>query len=516
MNAVIYARYSSDNQREESIEGQLRECQEYADQQGITILGTYIDRALSAKTDNRPEFQRMIKDGAKRLFDIVLVWKLDRFARNRYDSARYKAVLRKNGVRVISAKENISEGPEGIILESMLEGYAEYFSADLSEKVLRGMTENALKCRTNGSRMPLGYISNSEHKYQIDPKTAPIVVEVFTRYADGETVTEIINDFNSRGIKSAIGKPFNKNSFSKMLHNRRYIGEYKFRDIIIPDGVPHIVPQDLFDRVQERLKKNRKAPARKKAKENYLLTTKLYCGKCGAFMVGESGTSRWGNLYHYYKCAHAKREKTCDKKAVKKEWIEQMVVQKTMEIALSDDVIDRTAESILELQKKENTVLPGLRAQLKETEKGITNMLNAIQQGVLTPSTKERLEELEKTKKELEVSIMQEQMQKPMLTKEQIVFWISNFKNGDTTDPKFQQRLIDCFVNAVYLYDDRLVLIYNYKDGTKTITFDEVNEAFGSEGSDLVDLAVPEKKTRFVCVFFLILYIFHLFVSSKS
>ena len=139
MTAVIYARYSSDNQREESIEGQIRECTAYAEKNGITIVKHYIDRALSAKTDNRPEFQQMIKDSEKRLFDIVLVWKLDRFARNRYDSARYKTQLKRNGVKLVSATEVISAGPEGIILESVLEGYAEYYSADLSEKVVRGM-----------------------------------------------------------------------------------------------------------------------------------------------------------------------------------------------------------------------------------------------------------------------------------------------------------------------------------------------------------------------------------------
>jgi len=141
VKAVIYARYSDSSQREESIEGQIRECTEYAKYNGITIIGTYIDRALSAKTDNRPEFQRMIRESAKHLFDVVIVWKLDRFARNRYDSAHYKNILRKNGVKVISAKENISEGPEGIILESMLEGYAEYYSAELSEKTHRGQKQ---------------------------------------------------------------------------------------------------------------------------------------------------------------------------------------------------------------------------------------------------------------------------------------------------------------------------------------------------------------------------------------
>ena len=164
MKAVIYARYSSDNQREESIEGQLRECKEYAEKNSITILSTYIDRALSAKTDNRPEFQHMIKDSAKGLFDIVLVWKLDRFARNRYDSAHYKATLRKNGVKVVSATEAIAEDSTGILLESLLEGYAEFYSAELSEKVIRGRTENALKMP--GLRHGVGSVAHPKEGFQ--------------------------------------------------------------------------------------------------------------------------------------------------------------------------------------------------------------------------------------------------------------------------------------------------------------------------------------------------------------
>ena len=154
MKAVIYARYSSDNQREESIDGQLRECMEFAKYNEMTVVNTYIDRALSAKTDNRPEFQRMIKESYKRNFDVVIVWKLDRFARNRYNSAHYKALLKKNRVRVVSAKETISEGAEGILLESLLEGYAEYYSVELAEKVKRGLTENALKGMWSGGTVP--------------------------------------------------------------------------------------------------------------------------------------------------------------------------------------------------------------------------------------------------------------------------------------------------------------------------------------------------------------------------
>ena len=253
MKAVIYARYSSDNQREESIDGQIRECTAFAEKNGITILRHYIDRACSAKTDNRPAFQEMVKDSVKKLFDMVIVWKLDRFARNRYDSARYKAQLKKNGVKVVSATEVISEGAEGIILESVLEGYAEYYSADLSEKVIRGRTDNALKCMYNGGTLPIGFVIDEEQHFQIDPLTAPFVLEVFKRYDEGATMRELRDWLNENGIRNKLGKPLNYNSIQHMLKNRRYIGEYQYRDVLIPDGIPAIVPKELFDRVQEKI-----------------------------------------------------------------------------------------------------------------------------------------------------------------------------------------------------------------------------------------------------------------------
>lgn len=490
MKGVIYARYSSDNQREESIEGQLRECKEYAERNDITILGTYIDRALSAKTDNRPEFQHMIKDSAKGLFDVVLVWKLDRFARNRYDSARYKNLLKKNGVKVISARENISEGSEGIILEAMLEGYAEYYSAELSEKVIRGLTDNALKCKYNGGTVPMGYYIDEQQYYQIDPKTAPVVLEMFTKYSEGATMQELVNLLNSRGMRSIRGGKITLNIMNHLLKNRRYMGEYSYRDVVKEDGIPAIVPKELFERVQERLAKNKKAPARHKAEDDYLLTTKLYCGKCGSFMVGESGTSHTMKVHRYYRCVNTKKRKLCDKKAVKKDWIEDLVVNYTMKAIMNDEVMERLIDTLMELQKKESTDLPLLKKQLAETEKGINNMLNAIQAGIFTPSTKQRLDELEETKSQLEVSILQEEMHKPLLTREQIAFFIYRFRKFDVTKREQRQRLIDSFVNAVYLYEDKIILTFNYKDGSKTITLAEV------EGSDLSVLGAPKEMTE--------------------
>ena len=496
MNAVIYARYSSDSQREESIEGQLRECREYAERNNMTIVGTYIDRALSAKTADRPEFQHMIKDSAKELFEIVLVWKLDRFSRDRYDSAHYKHILKKNGVKVISAKEHISEGPEGIILEAMLEGYAEFYSAELSEKIHRGQKENALKGKNNGGGVPLGYLLDKKaQKLAIDPTTAPLVVEVFEKYADGKSVRSIVEDFNARGLRTKKGQPFNINSFSSLLKNRKYIGEYRYQDVVIEGGVPAIVPEELFNRVQERMEKNRHAPAMAKAKEDYLLTTKLFCGKCERMMVGESGKSHTGAMHYYYKCSGAKRLKDCDKKAVRKDWIERVVVRLTMQRVMDEEKINRLIDAILVMQEQEDITTPALRSQLAETESSIGNILKAIEQGIFTPSTKQRLDELEARKEEILANIQTAELQKPKLTREQMTAWFEQFRHGDPANRDFQKRLIDTFVNAVYVFDDKLVLTYNYQHGTQTISLDEIESALSSD----FDGATPPKIKAPLC-----------------
>ena len=481
MKAVIYARYSSDNQREESIEGQLRECKEYAERNDILVLQSYIDRGLSAKTDNRPEFQRMIRDSAKGLFDTVLVWKLDRFARNRYDSAHYKSQLRKNGVKVVSATESIADGPEGIILESMLEGMAEYYSAELAQKVNRGMRENALKARSNGGTTPLGYRLDEDHRLKIDPLTAPVVREVFQRYADGENLRTIICSLNERGIRTSRNYPFRHSSFNTMLKNRKYIGEYHYKDVIIPDAVPPIISKELFERVQERMKKNQHAPARAKAEEEYLLTTKLFCGHCGRLMIGESGKGRNGTIHRYYKCAGAKRRLGCHKKAVKKDWIERVAVQYTIQRVFQDDLIAQIADELVALQGAEDSALPLLRRQLADTERGIENMLNAIQQGIFTSSTRQRLEELENLRAELKSSILQAELERPQYSREDIIQWISRFKGGDPSDKAYQRQIIDIFLNSIYVFDDKLVFTYNYKNGSQTVSLSDVFAAFGSD-----------------------------------
>lgn len=439
MKAVIYARYSSDNQREASIEGQIRECTAFAEKNGITVLRHYIDRAISAKTDNRPEFQNMIKDSNKKLFDMIIVWKLDRFARNRYDSARYKAQLKKNGVKVVSATEVISDGAEGIILESMLEGFAEYYSVDLSEKVVRGMTDNALKCMFNGGTLPMGYVIDAEQHFQIDPVTAPYILDAFKQYDEGTTMKQIRDWLNEQGMKNTRGNPLTYNS------------------------VQHL----------------------------------LFCGYCGAYLCGESGTSRTGVVHHYYKCVSVKKKrKECHKKPVKKGWIEDLVVSETMKMIMDDDAIEAIVSMLMELQEQDNTNIPLYERQLQETNTKIRNLINAIQQGVLTKSTKESLEELEAAKEELETRLANEQLSKPpKISAEFMTFWLHRFRKLDVTKQSHQKMLIDTFINAIYLYDDKMLITFNYKDGTKKITFSEIQEASkrDASGSDLECSPAPKK-----------------------
>lgn len=477
MRAVIYARYSSDNQREASIEGQLRECMEFATYNGIQVIDNYIDRAMSAKTDNRPEFQRMIKDSYKHAFDCIIVWKLDRFARNRYDSAHYKTILKKNGVKVVSAKETIAEGSEGILLESVLEGMAEFYSAELAEKVTRGLKENALKGLYNGGSVPFGYVINAERKLAIDPLTAPIVADIFKMSYDGKTVKQIYNELAAKNITRYNGKPLRYNAVRYMLSNRVYIGEYNHMGVKIENGVPAIVDKEIFDGVQIELAKNSKAPACHTADDDYLLTTRLFCGKCGAMMVAQAGTSATkGVVYRYYACARQKKH-LCDKKMVSKTKLENFIVYKTMQMLQTENVIENLAEKLYELQFTESTLLPKLQEQLKQKEKEIENIVNAVQKGFATETLLKRLSELEEEKKGIEDSVAKEQLTAPVFTKEHFIMALHNFRKIDVTKQDGKRKIIDAFINSIYLYDDYMKIVYNANGKEEVVALEDLESS---------------------------------------
>lgn len=454
MNAVIYARYSCDRQREESIEGQLRECREYALKNNLCVIDEYIDRAYSAKTDDRPEFQKMITDSSSKKFNAVIVWKLDRFARNRYDSLHYKMILKNNNVEVISATENISGGSTGIIMESLLEGFAEYYSAELSEKVIRGMNDNAFKCKFNGGYVPIGYYIDENKHYQIDVTTAPYVKDAFVMYASNFSMKEIAEYLKNKGVRTSRNKIISIRTMSTIFRNRKYTGEYKYRDIVVSDGIPQIVSSKLFDEVQNKLDMNQRN-SNPDMKQRYILSTKLRCGKCNSLMCGESGTSKTGRVYHYYKCSSVKRHLGCNMKSVRQEDIEKEVLEYVVQNYLTKENMEIIVQQIMELNKKENAGILLLKKQYTCVKRSIRNIVDAIADGFYNDSVKDKLLKLEKEKADLEmqIEIEKEKVSKLTLTEEQVRYWISNILTLLPDDKK--SILVDTFVDEIVYFNDQ-------------------------------------------------------------
>ena len=480
MNVVIYARYSSHSQNEQSIEGQLKYCYDYARKNGYTIIHEYIDRAMTGTNDHRPEFNQMIEDSSKKQFQGVLVYQLDRFARNRYDSAIYKKKLKKNGVRVFSARENISEDASGILMESVLEGMAEYYSVELSQKVKRGMEINATNCYYNGGSVPLGLklITVEEvngpmgkkiqkKKFAIDEETAPIVQIIFQMYSNGSTMADIIRYLNERNIKTSRGNEFNKNSLRKMLLNKKYIGIYSYNNVETKGGIPSIIEEELFYKVRDKMLKNKEAPQRARAKTQYLLKTKLFCGNCKSMMTGYSGTSKNKKLHCYYGCKGTWEGK-CTRKGIPKDYIEDIVITQALKI-LTDENIDKIAKIVVKLAEKEKnkTRLKSLEKELKNNEKAKSNLFASIKYcGIdsVKQSIFEEIAKLEEERKEIEKQIAIEKTTVVQVTIPQIKFFLKNLTKGNIKDIKYRQMLINVLVYRVYIYDDSLTIMFTTQD----------------------------------------------------
>lgn len=454
----LYMRYSSDRQTEQSIEGQLRELIAYCKHHSYRVAAIYVDRAISAHAsmDKRPAFQQMLSDSARSPWKTVLVYKLDRFARNREDSAIARMRLRKNGCNVESAKEGISKNPEGVILEALLEGMAEYYSLELSQKVRRGMSETARKGNSTGGTTPLGY-TVVDKRLQIDPMTAHLVEEAFRRYADGDTVAAICDDFNARGYRTTRGTKFNKSSFKNVFRNEKYIGVYKFDDVRTDNAVPRIISDELWLAVQSRLKTSEQAPARGKAKVPYLLSGKIFCGHCGAPMVGECGRGKGGKTYNYYSCATRKKTRSCGKKPVPKDWIEDVVAQDALDV-LTDEIIEFVAEVAAQQSEEEirtNTQIPVIRKKISELESKVRNLTKALETASVAPDAiVERIAELETQKKELSAQLSDEERGVIPLTKESVVVYLKAVREKAVPLETQKAMLIEMLVNSVTVYDD--------------------------------------------------------------
>ena len=492
--AVIYARYSCHNQRDVAIDQQVNACRKFAQRQGIEIVGTYDDRAMTGTSDRRPGFQRMIQDAEQGGWEYVIVYSLDRFARDRYDSAVYKRQLKNHGVRVLSAMENISDDPSGVLMESLLEGLAEYYSKELAQKINRGMDDNARRCMVNGAA-PLGYVRGPDGKFAICEPEAAIVQEIYRRVRDGEQLTQIYQNLNDRGIRTKRGNLWNKSSCNKLLSNERYTGVYIYKDIRIPGGMPQIIPQQLFDAVQLILhnKSNPRSggpgPQRRRQDDGiYYLTGKLFCGHCHSPMVGISGHSRHGPSYYYYTCKGKREQSDCKKRNVNREKVEAAIAQGLKSVVMCDDVIQVLADASVEYQQKNANSLEveSLQQKLAETTQTIGNIMAAIEAGVFSLTVQSRLMELEAQQKELSarLNVAMADIEQPM-TREEILAALTLYRDGQLDDSQYREALFDAFLVAAYVYDEHIRILFNLAGQTKdddldvdidTLNFDDCSD----------------------------------------
>ena len=495
--AVAYARYSSAGQRDVSIEQQLADIRAFAKRSGFTIVHEYADHAKSGfkNANARTAFQSMMAAADSGTFDSVICWKVDRFGRNREESALFKGRLRRFGVKVFYAMEPIPEGSAGVLLEGMLEATAEWYSRQLSENVMRGMSDNARRCLYNGTHI-LGYRADTGGRYEIQEDEAAVVRDIFALYCSGYSAAQIAKDLNGRGLRTWRGNPYCAQGILKILSNERYTGVYIWGDVRAPGGMPAIVTRDEFEEAQRMKKKT--ARHVEQGVTDYLLTGKAFCGLCGCSMVGDSGTSKLGNRYYYYSCLHKKRDKACTKKSVSKELLEDAVVSFVLDHVLSDAEIGKIADAVMALQAEElkSSPLAAMEAEHREVTKKIDNINNAIASGIWNSSTSVMLKGLEDEAETLRVSIETlRYSQAQLIDRDRVLFFLHRFTAGDRNDPLLRRSIIETFINSVYVYDDHLKIIINNVEGNERIPFSDLPpECSDSDNSGLPTVSHPNPR----------------------
>ena len=466
LDAVIYARYSSHNQREVSIEQQIAECTKHAAALGLRIVGTYEDRAISGKTDNRPRFQQMMRDAEKGKFQAVVAWKSNRIGRNMLQAMVNEAKLDDYGVKVFYAEEDFDDTAAGRFALRNMMNVNQFYSENMAEDITRGLYDNANKCMANG-RQPLGYKRGADGKVMLDEPAAAVVREIFTRVAAGDLFVDIARDLNAKGIKTSKGAAWNKGSFQSICQNERYKGIYIYGNVRIVDGIPRIVSDELWYRVQEamRMKKNPVGTRHRVGAEDYLLTGKLRCGHCGSYMTGVSGTSRNGELHYYYTCQKRRTEHACSKKNVRRDVIEPAIAQAIKMYCLTDDIIEWMADQTVQYWEKHDNDLQieALEQQLAENKKATSNMLKAIEMGIITEATRSRMVELETENSKLTAQLSAAKRDVVKINREDLIDELHILRSKDIHDREVQAELFKDFLVAAYIYDDnRLKLVFSF------------------------------------------------------
>ena len=507
LDAVIYARYSSHNQREVSIEQQVSECMKHAADLGLHIIGTYEDRAISGKTDKRPRFQQMMRDAEKGKFQAVVAWKSNRMGRNMLQAMVNEAKLEDHGVKVYYAEEDFDDTAAGRFALRNMMNVNQFYSENMAEDISRGLYDNASKCMANG-KQPLGYKRGEDGRVVLDEANAVVVREIYTRVAAGEPFVDIARDLNDKGIKTSTGGVWNKGSFSSVCQNERYRGIYIYGDVRVADGIPRIVSDDLWYKVQEamKMKKNPVGARHRTGAEDYLLTGKLRCGHCGSYMTGVSGTSRNGELHYYYTCQKRRTEHACDKKNVRRDVIEPAIAQAIKMYCLTDEVIEWVADRTVEYweQHDNNLHIEALEQQLEENKKATSNMLKAIEMGIITDATRSRMIELETEQSKLTVQLNAAKEDVMKVDRDEIASYLELLRQGDVNNRDFQMELFKNFLVSAYLYDDnRLKLVFSFAGKENSVeipleTGDDPPDDASSENAKMFVLAPQCSTMQFV------------------
>lgn len=478
--AVIYARFSSHNQREESIEQQVAECRAFAAANGLTVIDVYADAAISGRSDRRPQFQRLRRDAGKKLFDTIIAYKSSRIARNMLNALNFEVEMTKNEVNVLYAKEEFGNTAAGRFALRTMMSVNQFYSENLGEDIKRTQADNAQSCKSNGPA-PFGYKSGADGRFEIDEPRAQIIREIYARVAAGETLASISADFNARGLKTRTGGKWGRSSYGAILGNERYLGIYIFDGVRTEGGMPQIIDRQLFVEAMAAMKRKKISPS-----ADYQLTGKLYCGKCGRAMTGICGTGRAGTVYHYYACTGRKSGTGCDKEHVGRDQIEDAVARALAERIMSDRIIDQMADEVMEFQRrhKDNPEIKMLEEQKAENAKAIKNILSAIEAGIFTESTKARLMELEAENTRITEQLAMLTTSQIDVTREQVVGYLKSFRGGDIEDKKYRAQLFQTFLVKVFVFDDRLKVIFDPLGSGKNeidVTLDDLGE-IESEG----------------------------------
>lgn len=504
---VIYARYSSNNQTEQSIEGQIRVCREYAQRNNLAVAGTYIDRATTGTNDNREQFQKMLKDSDKKAWDYVLCYKLDRFSRNKYEMAIHRKHLKDNGVKILSTMENIPETPEGVLLESLLEGMNQYYSEELSQKTKRGLRETRIKGNYMGGPINYGYSIKHENvgdqtvsKVVINEDEAPILLHIFEAYAAGNRIPDIARELDDKGITNR-GNPFTVNSIYFILQQEKYTGVYNFNGETFTHIYPAIIPKELFQIVRKRIDKNK--TGKHVIGVDYILMGKCFCGYCGHKLRSAAGTTTDGTILRYYRCPYSKKDPDCHNKSVRKEVLEEIVTNVLAEELTKPDNLKFLIGKVFELycENQDGSDLHRYEKELAATDKAIKNILAAIEEGIFTPSTKQRLTELEEKKIRLEQAItIESAKEKNMFTKTDIERYICDAVKLTA------KQMVELLVERIDVYADKICIKLKYSDTpikpptdfsdtAQTDTLQEFSDA-ADNNADLCDIKSSQMEMR--------------------